>query len=346
MPLRISVCPFRLLFKHPFGTAHGLRDGTDALFIRVEDEGAVGFGEIALPPYVRESVLDARARLRQIAAFRSWTLDDLLLQIDELESLKGAPATRAGLHCALLDASARRSGKTVAQVLACSVKESPSVLMTIGICDPDLVLQRMAELPATGAIKLKVGDSLAFKRISIVVESTDARILLDGNQGFSSIDEAENLVALVPPIRLIGLEQPFNPAHDDWNQKLTKRTGVQVFADESLQDLGDLVRVSGFFNGINIKLMKCGGLDKARALVVQAKQLNMRVMLGCMSESSLGCTAMAQLTGEAAVIDLDGPWLLRNDPWLGITVDKGAMILPEGPGLGVRSEIELDYSDA
>lgn len=345
MPLHISVCPYRLLFKHPFGTAHGLRDGTDALFVRVEEEGAIGFGEITLPPYVREGIVDSRARLHQIAHSRSWTVDDLLLEIDNLGSLEGAPATRAGLHCALLDARAWRSGKTVAQCLECSGSESPSVLMTIGICDPNVALQRLAELPATGAVKLKVGDQLASRRISHLVESTDARFILDGNQGISSVVEAQELVEMIPLGRLIGIEQPFAMERDDWNHELTERTGAVVFADESLQGPQDLERVSKSFGGINIKLMKCGGLDKAYALAVQANQLKMQVMLGCMSESSLGCTAMAQLAGEASVIDLDGPWLLRNDPWLGIMVDHGTMVLPEGPGLGVRGRFALSFVD-
>jgi L-Ala-D/L-Glu epimerase len=345
MPFRITVCPYRLLFKHPFGTAHGLRDGTDALFIRVEEDGAVGFGEITLPPYVRENIEDTRARLRNIAGLREWTLDTLFQSVDDLEPLKEAPAARAGLHCALIDALARRSGHSVAQVLGCAGNESPTVLMTIGICEPDQVLQRMAELPATNAVKLKVGDALASNRIYDLVCSSDVRVLLDGNQGFASVEEAQELIELIPPGRLIGMEQPFSITHDDWNRELTERTGAVVFADESLQSVADLERVARWFGGINVKLMKCGGLDRAHELATRAEILNLRVMLGCMSESSLGCTAMAQLASEASVIDLDGPWLLRNDPWLGIAVNQGQVILPNATGLGVLSRFELDYID-
>lgn len=346
MPLRISVCPYRLLFKHPFGTAHGLRDGTDALFVRVEEEGEVGHGEIALPPYVTGTIQDARQRIRQIAALRAWSIEELLRDLDSIDVLRDSPATRAGLHTALMDARAMEHGQSLAAELGIAGRYRPIAVMTIGICSVEEALGRLAELPPGTALKLKAGDELAIKRIRAITESCAADVLIDGNQGFASVSDAEKVVLAVPNNRLIALEQPFITEHDEWSRELSLQTGASVIADESFQGIEDLERVARFFDGVNIKLMKCGGLDRAHEIAVRADQLDLRVMLGCMSESSLGCGTMAQLASEASILDLDGPWLLRNDPWQGLAIEADRMIVPNGPGIGVQARINLDYVDA
>ncbi len=346
MPLRITVCPYRLLFKHPFGTAHGLRDGTDALFVRVEEDGIAGHGEITLPPYVRENVQEARRRIREIARLRAWSVESLIAELDTLAALTGSPATRAGLHSALIDALARRHGRSLDEELGTAGREKPETVMTIGICTPQEALDRLRELPPETSLKVKVGDGLAISRISALATSTRARILLDGNQGFKSVAEAARIVRAVPMERLIGIEQPFSTEHDDWNRELSRATGALVIADESLQGIEDLARVTELFDGVNIKLMKCGGLDRAYQLAVRAEMFNLRVMLGCMSESSLGCGTMAQLASEAQIIDLDGPWLLKNDPWRGLELSGGQLHIPSTLGNGIRALHQLFYSDA
>jgi L-alanine-DL-glutamate epimerase-like enolase superfamily enzyme len=130
------------------------------------------------------------------------------------------------------------------------------------------------------------------------------------------------------------MEQPFPKARPDLHAELKARTRVPVYADESVQDLGDLERTAMAFSGVNVKLMKCGGLDRAAVLVEAARSRGMKVMLGSMSESSLGCTAMAGLADRADVVDLDGPWLLANDPFKGLDIQEGRLMVPAGPGLG------------
>lgn len=344
MPLRISVSPYRLLFRHPFETAHGLRDGTDALFVRVEENHAEGTGEIALPPYVKETIAGARSRLRALAQRKNWTAEELLANLDRLAELADSPPARAGLHTALIDLLAKRHNQSVKEELAIDGFEQPVMVMTIGICTPEEALQRLKELPSA-AIKMKVGDNLAFSRIRTIAGATEAAILLDGNQGVGSVDEAAALLEAVPLPRRLGIEQPFSPRHDEWNVALRERTGTVVYADESCQGLDDLDRIAGSFDGVNLKLMKCGGLDKARDMAVRADELNLRVMLGCMSESSLGCTAMAHLASAATILDLDGPWLLRNDPWQGMGCGDGALEMPAGIGAGVRAVFDMDFVD-
>ena len=143
--------------------------------------------------------------------------------------------------------------------------------------------------------------------------------------------------------RLVGLEQPFAVKDEGIQAELQRELHVCIYGDESIWGSADLERASGTFGGVNIKLMKCGGLDKAKAMADRAAELGMKVMLGCMSESSLGCTAMAHLAGAADLLDLDGPLLIRNDPFDGMIMKNGKLVMPEGPGIGANLTAELEF---
>ncbi len=346
MGLSFAYCPFRLRFKHPFGTAHGLRDGTDSLFLRIEQDGCMGYGEITLPPYVKETIPETLKRIHALAARGPWDAEQLLERIDSIGLFTNAPACRAGVQMALVDLIGKRTEKPAFQVLNVISKERPRVLMTLGISKPSEVPAKLKELPATGNLKLKVGDSASDQRIQYITNATSSDILIDGNQGLNGLEEAFRLAHLVGGERLLGIEQPFAVGLECLSHELAQRIGAVVIADESLQDEADLDRIAGFFGGINIKLMKCGGLDVALSMIKQARARDLKVMLGSMSESSLGCTAMAHLAGLADLIDLDGPWLIANDPFKGIGIEQGRLVLPQGLGLGAEPIESIRYIDA
>ena len=247
---------------------------------------------------------------------------------------------------ALIDWLGKSSNRTAAEILNVKPLAQSQTLMTIGICGLAEAQARYAELPETGCLKLKVGDSASMERVRWATESTDARILLDGNQGFESVANAFELAMVIRPNRLIGFEQPFKVGHEALNTDLAQQTGALVFADESLQDERGIDMTVKYFGGVNIKLMKCGGLDRALAISAASRAKGLHVMLGSMSESSLGCTAMAQLAGEALVLDLDGPWLISNDPFVGLQLSGRTIVIPEGPGLGVQLVLEIDWNGA
>lgn len=344
MAFRLSVAPFRLLFKRPFGTAHGLRDGTDSLFLRLDHEGISGYGEVTLPPYLKETVEGSRQHITELWRDRqSWGESEILASLSERKNWVGHSALRAGFSMAWTDWFSKRYQIPVIQNDESGRLNRPETVMTIGICPVAEALEQLKDLPKTGALKLKVGDGLAKERVGALLEASDARILLDGNQGLGSVDRAAELAEMVGPERLLGFEQPFGTERDAWNKELHERTRAVVYADESMQGLGDLERASSWFGGVNIKLMKCGGLDHAEEIASAARRLGLRVMLGSMSESSLGCTAMAHLQSEADIVDLDGPWLLANDPFEGVSLHGGKLQLPTGPGFGVRPIHELNY---
>ncbi len=318
MPLKLSYCPFRLRFKHPFGTAHGMRDGTDAVFIRAEQQGHTGYGEVTLPPYLAEKIPQVLELLRSFKLPPGCTAADLIGRLDELVDVQRHPGLRAGLHSALVDLLARIAGQPARSFLGITGERSPVTLVTLGIGPVETLRKKLDDLPGSGALKVKLGDPDSVQRLQAITTLDNRMLFMDGNQGASSLDEAVDWIRAVGLGRVLGVEQPFGVDHDPWSLALGEQAQVTVYADESIQDL-DALRAKGRqFGGVNLKLMKCGGLDRALAMADEADRAGLKLMLGSMSESSLGCTAMAQLAGRADVVDLDGPWLLANDPFTGI----------------------------
>lgn len=346
MSLRISYCPFRLLFRHPFATSHGVREGTDSIFIRLEEEGFTGYGEVTLPPYLKEKPKDVVALLHHLAALRIADADALLKVLDD-EAVFGewSPGCRAGLHTALIDLIGKKGERTARELLHLPDTNTAITLMTVGITPLAELEERLHELPFSGALKVKVGHEGSVAMLQRIMALDGRPLFLDANQGLTHVDDALELTAVVGD-RLLGLEQPFPVGMDDLQRSLQERIETSVYGDESIQNETDIPLQHANFKGLNIKLMKCGGLDRAKQMSERGKALSMQVMLGSMSESSLGCSALAQLAGHAQVLDLDGPWLIKNDPFTGITLEKGRLRVPSGPGIGARLQADLAFHSA
>lgn len=341
--MRISYCPYRLLFKRPFGTAHGLRDGTDSVFFAIKEDGHTGYGEVTLPPYVKETVPEVIERMRALAARRGERADTLLRAVDGLKELDQAPACRAGAAMALIDLVGKQRGTTARTLLGIQRNRTPITLTTIGISPTEEVAERLADLPASGALKVKVGDPEAMTRLNVILTRYTGLLFLDANEGLEDLKDAVALAGMVGNERLLGFEQPFAPGRDHLARELSGQCGAVVYADEAVQTCADLAAQAVNYGGVNVKLMKCGGLDRAKRIADEARRHGLRLMLGSMSESSLGCTAMAQLAGEADLVDLDGPWLIKNDPFAGLRMDQGALVVPDGPGLGAVLNLPLEF---
>jgi L-alanine-DL-glutamate epimerase-like enolase superfamily enzyme len=343
MPLRISFAPYRLLFRHPFATSHGVRDGTDSIFIRLEEDGITGYGEVTLPPYLAEKPAHVVEKLRAVVDLRLSDSQALATALDDVHLFGNeAAGCRAGLHTAFLDLLGNRTKVLASKLIKVdSIKESIT-LVTLGITPENELKAKLLELPRSGALKLKVQDGSSVDIIKRIKELDDRPLFLDANQGLKNVDEALKLVEATGA-RLLALEQPF-PVDAHLSQRaLQQQVDVTVFGDESLRNVLDLELANGEFKGLNVKLMKCGGLDRAKVMADRAMELDMKVMLGSMSESSLGCTAMAHLAGHADLLDLDGPWLIKNDPFTGVTMKEGKMVMPDKPGIGVTLRSELDF---
>jgi len=344
MQVQFSYSRYRLRFKHPFGTAHGLRNGTDSVFVRVSAGGTNGYGEATLPPYLSETQDSVIQRIKQFVDQGPLELDTAWAQLQKSDPFfADDPAARAALQMALGDLSIKTYKIEYQQHIEYQLNK-PITLMTVGSGELRDLEAKLSETLSASAIKVKLGapnDELAIKRIKNL---DDRMLFLDSNQGLRTVEEALQRIRWAGEDRVLGMEQPFPKDRLDLHAALKARTTTAIYGDESIQDLADLDRCTGAFSGVNVKLMKCGGLDRAEELVAAARASGLNVMLGSMSESSLGCTAMARLADRADVVDLDGPWLLANDPFNGLDIRQGRLVLPDGPGLGAIPKTELAWT--
>lgn len=215
-------------------------------------------------------------------------------------------------------------------------------MVTLGQTELTKIESKLIELPSSDILKVKLGSNNDQPTLEAILVLDDRPLFLDANQGWNSVEQALEVIELVGAHRVRGIEQPFAKDRWDLHGDLKRRTEVPVYGDESIQDLTDLERATDAFDGVNLKLMKCGGLDNALTMAKRAKDLGLEVMLGSMSESSLGCGAMAALSGCADLLDLDGPWLIKNDPFQGLSMMDGKLLIDEGAGIGVSPRAGFD----
>ncbi|QQR86224.1 MAG: hypothetical protein IPJ76_16750 [Flavobacteriales bacterium] len=343
--VRLAVCPYRLLFKHPFGTAHGIRTGTDSVFVRLEQDGVFGYGEATMPPYVAENqrtVLDRLAAWSGLQLSLPNDLGKALAQIDHW--ITEAPSARAALSMALVDLAGKLTSQPAWQLLEAPVPQGGRMMMTLGLCDLSEIPSRLEELPPVEVLKVKLNGENDVDRLQAVVRDWTRALFLDVNQGWKTNAQAEDVLGFINGCKVLGVEQPYEKNDLALNGWLQSRTELVVFADETVQGPADVRDKGAGFNGVNIKLQKCGGPDVARAMAKEILGLGKQVMLGSMSESSLGCTAAAHLSGLVGLLDLDGPWLIGNDPFVGLELYQGSVKMPDRPGLGTELTADLRFA--
>ena len=343
--MRISAARYRLLFKRPFTTAHGTRDGTDAVFVCIEHEGVVGYGEATLPPYLSESADSVEELVRSMRLTHGIGQDDAQALLSEIAAkTPDAPAARNALSMAVLDVLGKVSRQPLWQLWNCAPPPGSSqAMVTLATDRLDDIAERLAELPGSPVLKVKLGTLHDLELIKLIKHLDNRKLLLDANQGLRSVDDAMRILDAAGE-DVVAIEQPFARDRWDLHGELQGRTTVSVIGDESIQGLEDLERAAGAFGGVNLKLMKCGGLPEALRMAQTARQLGLKVMLGSMSESSLGCLAMMHLSGLADLVDLDGPWLIRNDPFRGLGLFGEPDWKPLEPGIGAALVSELHFA--
>ena len=245
---------------------------------------------------------------------------------------------------AYYDLISKRKGVLISELLQVPRRSTAEAMVTLGIGDPAEIESKLGPLPRTEVLKVKMGGPDDLRTIRTITGLDHRRLFLDANQGMRSVDAVLALIDAVGPERLVGIEQPFPVDRDDLQLELMRRASVPVYADESFQGASDLDRVEGLFSGVNLKLMKCGALGATARIAEEARRRGLKVMLGCMSESSLGSGAMSHLGGLAELADLDGPWLIKNDPFTGLDIRGGRYQVVEAQGIGLIPKAELNWS--
>jgi len=341
--MQLRFQPLTLQLRGAFGIASNTRTSTPAMLVEFEHEGIVGYGEASMPPYLGETQASAggffaRAAWELARQNDPFVLEELLPRIDALAP--GNPAAKAAIDIALHDWVGKKLGAPWHRIWGLDAAKAPVTSFTIGIDPPDVVREKTREAADYKVLKIKLGRGRDADRamIEAIRSVTDTPITVDANQGWTDRDEALAMIEWLAPRAVLLIEQPMPKAQFDDTAWLRERSPLPLVADESCQRLADMAKLSGGFDGINLKLMKCTGLREAHKMILLARALGLKVMLGCMTETSCAISAAAQLSPLVDWADLDGAMLIKNDPFVGATIVQGRIVLSDAPGIGVRKK--------
>lgn len=323
-----------LRFHNPFHVAYGVSETRDAFWIRLANDE--GWGEGTIPPYYRVDPT-AMTDCWKLASESTKPFPDEIEQIAVWIPDGPAPA-RSALELALLDRIGKKRKQPLYELLNLPKPAHPSSCFTIGIEEPATMAKQARQIADYPLIKLKLGsgDAGDEARVAAVREARpDARLVIDANAGWTA-DDAIKHIKWLEKYKIELIEQPCAKDQHEAMGEVQKHTSIPVVADESVQSLEDVEKLANAgVAGINLKLMKLGGMLTAIKCLKLARDRKMKIMLGCMMETSVGTTAMSHLAGLADWIDLDAPLLVSNDPFDGIRFDKNAKItVPDRPGIG------------
>lgn len=343
--MNVQLKTYDLQFNNPFKLAHGTRTGSHALFISIEKDGHKGYAEATFPPYLDETVDVTRQAIQKtdLSAFNLPYQDTKIIST-LLSSLTLSAFTRALISNCLLDLNAKLLGISLSESF-----QLPSSLnayrSSFTFTKNDLSsLDSKKEIAQNFShLKLKLDGVNDIGFVKQIISAIHKPFCVDVNQGWEQL-EFKQVVGLSKELHQCGcelIEQPFLKNNYERHKQLLFEGILPVYADESIQNLSDLENHHDSFNGINIKVLKCGGIDNAITLTKRAKELNKKIIIGCMSESSCGCATAFTLNSFADYLDIDGPWLIKNDPFTGFTINEGRFKVHSQKGIGVKPMPDL-----
>ena len=324
-----------LKLRNPFRLSYGVSETRQAFWLRLPDDE--GWGEGTIPPYygVPDEAMEA---VWQAAVDSNRRLPDDPAEIGGWVGSQGPAPARCALDLALYDRIARQRGLPLYQLLGLPKPQPMPTSFTIAIDTPEAMAQMAAENSHMPIIKVKLGSDDDEARLKAIrAARPDALLRVDANAGWT-LEEAIRQVQVLEVYDLEMIEQPLPKDQIEAMGEVQKHTRLPLVADESVQTLQDVERLAAAgVRGINLKLMKVGGLTPGLCMLQRARELGLQVMLGCMVETSLGTTAMAHLASLADWLDLDAPLLISNDPFDGVQYSPALdLSLPDRPGIGVH----------
>ena len=336
MSILIEACAYELKFKYPFGIAHGTRTGTDSLYIKAIDGANTGYGEAALPPYLGYDIrklLSAIPLVNQfISGNKGLEIADLRTAFQKQYDLFSIPLI-AAIDCALWDLEGNIKSKSVEELIQ-SEANTPNCSYTLGYSSIEDQKIKLKDASDFRLFKFKLGSEIDRERILEFKKENAYKFCIDANQAWDSIHFATKETKWLKEQGCIFIEQPFKTNNIEDLAKLYNVGELPIVLDESIQNIESYLKVRDICDGINIKLVKCGGITPALELIKLAKKDGKIILVGCMSEGSCGAAAASCLSGFADYVDLDGPVLTANDPFKGINYREGKIIKEKKTGTG------------
>jgi L-alanine-DL-glutamate epimerase-like enolase superfamily enzyme len=336
--MHLTFQPYTLQLRHVFTLATSSRTTTPVVLTQIAYDGLVGYGEASMPPYLGESHDSAVAFLSKVDLARfpdPFRMEDILGYVDGLAP--GNPAAKAAVDIALHDLVGKLLGQPWYRVWGLDPSRTPHTSFTIGIDTPDVVRQKTREAAEFKMLKVKLGRDTDKAIIEAIRSVTDVPLCADVNQGWKDRQQALDMVQWLKEQGVAFVEQPMPKEQVDDNAWLTARSPLPILGDEAVQRLADVRKAAAVYSGINVKLMKSTGMREAHRMITTARALGLKVLLGCMTETSCGISAAAHLSPMVDWADLDGALLISNDPFAGARVVEGKVTLSEAPGIGLTS---------
>lgn len=336
--INLSFEPYELKLRHSFNLARSQRTTTPGVQVQVEYDGVVGYGEASMPPYLGENVESVCKFLNSLdlAQFADpFRIEDIHEHMDSVADANRA--AKASVDIALHDLTGKIMGQPWYKIWGLNPDTCPNTSFTISYdADPAEMKAKIEETAPFKVVKIKMGVGHDKETAEAFRKYSNTPICVDANQGWTDKQHALDMCNWLAERGCLFVEQPMPKEMIEETAWVRERSPLPIIADEFLQRLPDVVRASQAYDGINIKLMKSTGMHEAYQMATLARALGMKVMLGCMTETSCAVTAAAQLSPLVDWADLDGNLLIANDRFDGIKIVDGKVTIPDRPGIGVE----------
>ena len=334
---RLETEIVRLKLRHTWTTTMSSSEYRDVLYVRYIGEGIAGRGEGAPIVRYKESAGTGKKAVDAIASLVASADPRHFAEVMRMvfARLPGEWAAKAAIDIALLDWVGQKLGTPIYGLFGLDPRKAPVTTFSIGIDTPETTRRKVREAAAFPVLKIKVGLDTDEQTIEAVRGVTNKPLRVDANEGWKDKDVAVRKIRWLEKQGVELIEQPLPAAMLEEMNYVRGKVGIPVFADEACRHPSDIPKLAPYFDGVNVKVDKCGGLLEAHRMIEIARSLGLKTMLGCMVSSSVAITAAAHLSPLADYADLDGNLLIANDPFRGVTVEGGKLVLPARPGLGV-----------
>ncbi len=327
----------RLKLRHTWTTTMSSSEYRDTLSLRLSAQGITGIGEGAPIVRYQESAESARDSVESLLPFLvsadPWHYQKIMASV--FHRLQGQYAAKAAIDIALLDWAGKKLGVPLYRFFGLDAADAPITTFSIGIDTPESTRAKVREASAFPVLKIKVGLDTDEATIEAVRSVTKKPLRVDANEGWKDKEEAVRKINWLESQGVEFVEQPMPAAMLEETRWVRSRVHLPIIADEACLSAAAVPHLVNSYDGVNVKLDKCGGILEAKRTIDVAKSLGMKTMLGCMVSSSVSVTAAAHLSPLVDYADLDGNLLISNDPYIGTQVREGKLILPEAPGLGL-----------
>lgn len=328
----------RLKLRHTWTTVMSSSDFRDTIHVAYRRDGVTGRGEGAPIARYKETAATAKAAIEAQRAYLlaadPWQFSKIVSEV--FRRIPGEYAGKAAIDIALMDWVGQKLGVPLYRYFGLDAKDAPVTTFSIGIDTPEMTRKKVEEAAQFPVLKIKVGLDSDEATLDTVRKITKKPLRVDANEGWTNKEEAVRKINWLEKMGVEFVEQPMPAAMIEETRWVRSRVHIPIIADEACLHAPDIPKLKDAFDGVNVKLDKAGGILEGYRMIQIAKSLGMKTMLGCMVSSSVSVTAAAHLSPLVDYADLDGNLLIANDPFTGVTVQNGRLVLPDRPGLGLR----------